>query len=255
MASARRRSNAHVPRVAERQFESIIPEVLEEITLDADYQALLESTLQHGQAALTQVETAKRQAVLRSSGIAPWAQKMKVCTYLAWYTRPGLRTLSCRSSCTVLLPVLKLHSDAACASIRRTMAHARQQYCQPFTVQAAGVSPLVRATATIFQLNIGLYCNQACTHCHVESSPKRTEMMDRSVAERCLSLLRASPSVSTLDLTGGAPELNSQFRFLVEGASTLDVEIIDRCNLTVLVEPGQEDLPEFLAKHKVCDRL
>lgn len=76
-------------------------------------------------------------------------------------------------------------------------------------------------------------------------------MMDRRIAERCIELLKASPSIKTLDLTGGAPELNSQFRFLVEEASKLDVEIIDRCNLTVLVEPGQEDLPEFLAQHKV----
>lgn len=115
----------------------------------------------------------------------------------------------------------------------------------------AGVSPLVRDTATIFQLNIGLYCNQACTHCHVESSPKRTEMMDRRTAERCIELLKASPSVKTLDITGGAPELNSEFRFLVREASKLGVEIIDRCNLTVLVEPGQEDLPQFLADHNV----
>ena len=65
-------------------------------------------------------------------------------------------------------------------------------------------------------------------------------------------MLAASPSVRTLDITGGAPELNTEFRFLVEEASALDVEIIDRCNLTVLMEPGQEDLAEFLAKHKVC---
>eukprot|EP00892_Ulva_mutabilis_P010330 jgi/Ulvmu1/766/UM010_0140.1 len=187
------RSTSHVARVAERQFESIIPEVLDEIDSDEDYQAMLESTIQLGQAALTRAETAKRQAVLNATGIAPWAKKIK----------------------------------------------------------DAGVSPLVRSTATIFQLNIGLYCNQACTHCHVESSPKRTEMMDRNIAERCLTLLRASPTINTLDLTGGAPELNSQFRYLVEEASQLDVEIIDRCNLTVLVEPGQEDLPTFLAKHKV----
>jgi MoaA/NifB/PqqE/SkfB family radical SAM enzyme len=76
--------------------------------------------------------------------------------------------------------------------------------------------------------------------------------MNRETAERCLELLRASPQITTLDITGGAPELNAQFRYLVEEASKLDVEIIDRCNLTVLVEPGQEDLPEFLAKHNVC---
>ncbi|KAG5175329.1 hypothetical protein JKP88DRAFT_271011 [Tribonema minus] len=108
-----------------------------------------------------------------------------------------------------------------------------------------------RATSTILQLNIGLYCNQACAHCHVESSPRRTESMSREVAERCLVVLRASGGVATLDITGGAPELNPQFRYLVEQASALGVEIIDRCNLTVLQEPGQEDLAEFLAKHKV----
>jgi radical SAM/Cys-rich protein len=108
-----------------------------------------------------------------------------------------------------------------------------------------------RGQATILQLNIGLYCNQACSHCHVESSPKRTEMMDRRTASRCLDLLKASPSIRTLDITGGAPELNSQFRYLIEEASATGVEIIDRCNLTVLVEPGQEDLADFLAQHKV----
>lgn len=120
-----------------------------------------------------------------------------------------------------------------------------------FCMQDAGVSPLLRSQATILQLNIGLFCNQACTHCHVESSPKRTEMMDRATAVRCIELLKASPSITTLDITGGAPELNSQFEYLVEAASQLDVEIIDRCNLTVLVEPGKEKLAQFLADHKV----
>ena len=117
---------------------------------------------------------------------------------------------------------------------------------------ARGLAPLTRAPLTTLQLNIGLYCNQACNHCHVESSPKRTkEMMDRATADRCLDFLRRSPSVTTLDLTGGAPELNAQFRYLVEQARPLGVEIIDRCNLTVLEEPGQEDLADFLAAHRV----
>ncbi|KAI8473540.1 MAG: hypothetical protein J3K34DRAFT_410426 [Monoraphidium minutum] len=119
-----------------------------------------------------------------------------------------------------------------------------------------GVAPLVRGPTRILQLNVGLYCNQACTHCHVESSPKRTEMMDAATADRCLELLAAAPSVHTLDLTGGAPELTPQFRRLVAGARALrpdasSLTIIDRCNLTVLLEPGQEDLPAFLASHKV----
>lgn len=113
------------------------------------------------------------------------------------------------------------------------------------------VSPLVRGLTTVFQLNIGLFCNQACTHCHVESSPKRTEVMSQEVADRCLRLLDASPSVSTVDLTGGAPELCPAFRGLVAGARERNVEVIDRCNLTVLMEPGQEDLADFLAQHRV----
>lgn len=110
-----------------------------------------------------------------------------------------------------------------------------------------------RRSAAVLQLNIGLYCNQACAHCHVESSPKRTETMSDAVAERCLHVLERSPSVRTLDLTGGAPELNPAFRRLVEGARKIrsDMEIIDRCNLTVLSEPGQVDLPAFLAAHSV----
>lgn len=79
-------------------------------------------------------------------------------------------------------------------------------------LQDAGATPLRRGEARILQLNIGLYCNQACTHCHVESSPRRTEAMDRRTAERCLQLLGSSASTTVLDITGGAPELNPQFR-------------------------------------------
>ena len=99
-----------------------------------------------------------------------------------------------------------------------------------------------------------LDCNQACAHCHVESSPKRTEHMSEQVAERCLELLVNSPSVHTLDLTGGAPEMQPAFRWLVSEARARAphvLVIIDRCNLTVLSEPGQEDLPDFL----VCRSL
>jgi radical SAM/Cys-rich protein len=102
-------------------------------------------------------------------------------------------------------------------------------------------------------MNIGLYCNQACGHCHVESSPLRQEMMTADTAAQCVKLLAATPSITTLDITGGAPELNDSFRMLVQMARKVrpDVDIIDRCNLTVLQEPGQEDLVEFLKEHKV----
>lgn len=111
-----------------------------------------------------------------------------------------------------------------------------------------------RKMPTILQINIGLYCNQACGHCHVESSPLRTDdMMTAETAAQCLKLIVNTPSITTLDITGGAPELNDNFRYLVEMTRSLrpDIEIIDRCNLTVLQEPGQEDLVDFLKANKV----
>jgi len=110
-----------------------------------------------------------------------------------------------------------------------------------------------RKATTVLQINIGLYCNQACNHCHVESSPQRTEMMTAETAAQCLELLKHSPEVTTLDITGGAPELNPNFRYLVETARALrnDLIIIDRCNLTVLLEPNQHDLVGFLKQHQV----
>ena len=108
-----------------------------------------------------------------------------------------------------------------------------------------------RKKTKILQLNIGLYCNQACSHCHVESSPRRTESMSIDVATKCMAILDESPSIDIVDLTGGAPELNPSFRFLVKEARKRNKIVIDRCNLTVLLEPGQEDLPEFLASNKV----
>ncbi len=113
------------------------------------------------------------------------------------------------------------------------------------------LGPLVRGPVRTLQLNIGLRCNLACHHCHVESGPKRREAMDRRGAERILELLSANPGVGCLDLTGGAPELNEQFRFLVAGARGLGRRVIDRCNLTVLFEPEQEDTAGFLAAHQV----
>jgi radical SAM/Cys-rich protein len=101
------------------------------------------------------------------------------------------------------------------------------------------------------QVNVGLRCDLACHHCHVEAGPNRTESMDRRTAERVLELLELNPGVETLDLTGGAPELSQHFRTLVSGAHALSRTVIDRCNLTVLFEPGQEDTAEFLAESGV----
>ena len=111
----------------------------------------------------------------------------------------------------------------------------------------AGHPLLWRGQVSTLQLNIGLKCDLACHHCHVAAGPKRTEMLDRRGVERVLELLERSPGVELLDVTGGAPELNPHFRPLVEGARALGRRVIDRCNLTVLHQPGQENTAEFLA--------
>jgi radical SAM/Cys-rich protein len=119
------------------------------------------------------------------------------------------------------------------------------------TLHRKDLFPLARGPVTTLQVNSTKRCNLACHHCHVESSPKRTEAMDRRTSERILELLAASPGVEVLDLTGGAPELHEHFRYLVSGGRELGCRVIDRCNLTVLYEPGQEDTAEFLAEHEV----
>ncbi|MBX9793252.1 MAG: arsenosugar biosynthesis radical SAM protein ArsS, partial [Burkholderiaceae bacterium] len=93
-------------------------------------------------------------------------------------------------------------------------------------------------------------CNQSCLHCHVNAGPTRTEAMDATTADLVLAVLERR-RIETLDLTGGAPELNPQFRRLVQAARSMGVRVIDRCNLTILFEPGQQDLAEFLADQQV----
>lgn len=110
---------------------------------------------------------------------------------------------------------------------------------------------LRRAGLQTLQVNLGYRCNQSCQHCHVNAGPQRTEEMSADTIEDVLGFLRANPSVHTLDLTGGAPELNRHFRYLVRVATDLGVQVIDRCNLTILEEAGQEDLADFLAEQGV----
>ena len=118
--------------------------------------------------------------------------------------------------------------------------------------EARGLAPLRSASAvTTLQINMGKLCNQACRHCHVDAGPKRTELMDRRTAERCMALVEATSTVDTVDITGGAPELNPHFRYLVQRSRELGRTVMDRCNLTILLEPGHEDLAEFLAAHQV----
>lgn len=112
-------------------------------------------------------------------------------------------------------------------------------------------SQLSRGKLRTLQINLGKRCNQACLHCHVDAGPKRTEMMNAETARRIMSLLRNSKEIEAFDITGGAPELNPQFQFLVAEARNLGKNVSDRCNLTVLLESGMEDLASFLALHQV----
>jgi radical SAM/Cys-rich protein len=117
-------------------------------------------------------------------------------------------------------------------------------------LKATDFPPLARGTLDTLQVNLGYRCNQACLHCHVNAGPDRKEMMSGESVDLVLCVLRAR-RIASLDLTGGAPELNAHFRRLVTQARALGVRVIDRCNLTILNEPGFEDLAEFLARERV----
>lgn len=135
------------------------------------------------------------------------------------------------------LPVLDTHrSPSAAFDARVAQTHARG---------------LRREATTTLQINLGRRCNQACLHCHVEAGPNRTESMSDTTFDRVLMLLRRSLDIRTVDITGGAPELHPRFRELVREARALGREVIDRCNLTILEEPGMEDLADFLAHERV----
>jgi radical SAM/Cys-rich protein len=102
----------------------------------------------------------------------------------------------------------------------------------------------------VLQVNMGKYCNLACTHCHVESGPNRTELMSRETVDAVLRFLGRT-NIPTVDITGGAPELNPTFDYLVESAVGLGRHVMDRCNLTVIFEPGKDYLPQFFKRHRV----
>jgi radical SAM/Cys-rich protein len=104
---------------------------------------------------------------------------------------------------------------------------------------------------TVFQINVGRWCNQTCRHCHVDASPKRTESMTHEVAVKCIEIISEIPSIQTVDITGGAPEGSPEFKFLVTESKKLGKHVIDRCNLTILEEPTFEYLYDFLSTQKV----
>jgi radical SAM/Cys-rich protein len=110
--------------------------------------------------------------------------------------------------------------------------------------------PLRRGALQTLQVNVGYRCNQSCVHCHVNAGPNRTEEMSGETVDTVLAFIERR-RITTLDITGGAPELNAHFRRLVVGARDRAVHVMDRCNLTILEQPGQEDLAEFLAAQQV----
>ena len=124
--------------------------------------------------------------------------------------------------------------------------------CPSFEVpmKQAGLHPLRSTGITVFQINVGKLCNQTCRHCHVDAGPDRIESMSLETAELCIKAL-AQTDIPTVDITGGAPELNPNFRWLVEQVRALNRHVIDRCNLSVLLLPSQADLARFLSAHRV----
>lgn len=116
-----------------------------------------------------------------------------------------------------------------------------------------GFRPLRPTTLEIFQLNIGKLCNQTCAHCHVDAGPDRKEEnMDKATLERCLEIIAAIPTIKTVDITGGAPEMNPHFKWFVEECTKLGKTVMNRCNLTIIMANKKyQELPEFFKKNKV----
>ncbi|KAB8317674.1 radical SAM/Cys-rich domain protein [Tolypothrix campylonemoides VB511288] len=119
----------------------------------------------------------------------------------------------------------------------------------PFQQKLA--SPLTKKGITVLQINLGKRCNLACTHCHVEAGPKRTEELSPEICQQLIEIIQRFPEIKIVDLTGGAPEMNYGFKPLVEAARANDKQVIVRSNLTIFFEEGFGDLPEYFAKHKV----
>ncbi len=112
-------------------------------------------------------------------------------------------------------------------------------------------APLTKNKITVLQINLGKRCNLACSHCHVEAGPKRTEELSPEICDRLIELIHRFPQIKIVDLTGGAPEMNYGFKRLVEAARETGKQVIVRSNLTIYFEPGFEDIPEYFAKHQL----
>lgn len=119
-------------------------------------------------------------------------------------------------------------------------------------LEQSNLFPFHPTKLEIFQVNIGKMCNQVCRHCHVDAGPDRKEIMTMETMQQCINMLQQNPSLKTVDITGGAPEMNPNFRWFVEEIAKLDKHIIVRCNLTIiLANKKYNDLPEFYKQHNV----
>ena len=119
------------------------------------------------------------------------------------------------------------------------------------TLATHGQERLRAKSVSTLQVNMGKVCNQTCHHCHVDAGPQRTESMSRDTIDQIIEVLDRTPQISTVDITGGAPEMNPHFEYLVEQCRLRDRKVIDRCNLTVFYVKGKSHLPKFLAQHEV----
>lgn len=151
------------------------------------------------------------------------------------------------------LSLLRRHSDLAQAQAQREVLQGDRLPALPQFEDVLTDHELPQLQATgleVLQVNVGKLCNQTCTHCHVDAGPDRRESMSRETAKAVIHALRRF-NIPTFDITGGAPEMNPNFRWVVQQAFASGRRIIDRCNLTILVANGFRDLPTFLAEHKV----
>ncbi|MDF1566043.1 MAG: arsenosugar biosynthesis radical SAM protein ArsS [Deltaproteobacteria bacterium] len=150
------------------------------------------------------------------------------------------------------LPTLKAQGHALASPERQLERLDAVELPREFAdaCEAAGLWPLDAHALDVLQINVGRLCNQTCRHCHVDAGPDRDEVMSRETLEACLSFLDRS-EVRTVDLTGGAPELNPHFRWFVEEVRARGRHVIDRCNLTILETGAGRDLPEFFARNRV----
>jgi len=146
--------------------------------------------------------------------------------------------------------IQRAHPLASAAAQRQRLGSLRQPARFDVALARSDLQPLRPAPLEVLQINVGKLCNQTCRHCHVDAGPDRREVMSDAVADACLRVFETS-RIPTLDITGGAPELHPRFRDLVSHAAGLGRTVMDRCNLTILTLPAFEDLPAFLARHRV----